>query len=118
MIQEVSRMTMQQVGTAINRARDAAGLSQRALEDRTGISQSTLHRILTGKRPAKMTEIILIADATGCTVAQLTGTATADRVQCAARSTNGSTMNNMRQRLLHFIELDAYLADQAIADSR
>ena len=61
-----------------------------------------------------MTEIIRIADATGCTVAQLTGTAIADRVQYAARATNGSAMEKMRQRLLHFIELDAYLDDQAI----
>jgi transcriptional regulator with XRE-family HTH domain len=106
------------VGKAIESAREAAGLSQRALEDRTGISQSTLSRILTGKRAAKMTEIIQIADATGCTVAQLTGTAIADRVQYAARATNGSAMEKMRQRLLHFIELDAYLDDQAIPAPR
>lgn len=104
------------IGVAIESAREAAGLSQRALEDRTGISQATLSRILSGKRPAKMTEIILIADAVGCTVAQLTGTAVADRVQCAARATNGSDMEKMRQRLLHFIELDAYLDDQGIPE--
>lgn len=102
------------MGAAIESARQAAGLSQRALEDRTGISQSTLHRILTGQRTAKMTEIIEIAEATGCTVAQLSGTATADRVQYAARAVNGSNMGTMRQRLLHFIELDAFLDDQAI----
>lgn len=111
-------MTTTQMCAAIESARTAAGLSQRALEDRTGISQSTLNRIVTGKRSAKMTEIIQIADATGCTVAQLTGTATADRVQCAARSTDGSAMESMRQRLLHFIELDAYLDDQAIPAPR
>lgn len=111
-------MTTTQMGAAIESAREAAQLSQRALEDRTGISQSTLSRILSGKRPAKMTEIIQIADATGCTVAQLTGTATADRVQCAARATNGSAMDKMRQRLLHFIELNAYLDDQAIPAPR
>lgn len=106
------------LGNAIDSAREAVGLSQRALEDRTGISQSTLSRILSGKRTAKMTEIILIADATGCTVAQLTGTATADRVQYAARATNGSHLDKMHQRLLHFIELDAYLADQAILSAQ
>jgi transcriptional regulator with XRE-family HTH domain len=106
------------MGKAIESAREAAGLSQRALEDRTGISQSTLSRILSGKRPAKMTEIILIADATGCTVAQLNGTDTAQRVQYAARATNDSAMDKMRQRLLHFIELDAYLDDQAIPRSQ
>lgn len=107
-------MATSQVGAAIESAREAACLSQRALEDRTGISQSTLSRILSGKRTAKMTELIKIADAVGCTIAQLTGTAVADRVQYAARATQGSTMNKMRQRLLHFVELDAYLDDQAI----
>ncbi len=106
------------MSAAIESARKAAGLSQRALEDRTGISQATLSRILSGSRPAKMTEIILIADATGCTVAQLAGSAMADRVRCAARATNGSSMDVMRQRLLHFIELDAYLHDQAIPGVR
>ncbi len=65
-----------------------------------------------------MTEIIRIADATGCTVAQLTGSAVAERVQCVARATNGSGMTTMRQRLLHFIELDAYLDDQGISAAR
>jgi transcriptional regulator with XRE-family HTH domain len=103
-----------EMGKAIESACEAAGLSQRALADLTGISQSTLSRILSGKRTAKMTEIIHIADATGCTVAQLTETAVVDRVQYAARATKGSAMDKMRQRLLHFIELDAYLDDQAI----
>lgn len=106
------------VGAAIESARAAAGLSQRALGDRTGISQSTLSRIISGRRVAKTTEVIQIADATGCTVAQLMGTATADRVQHAARATNGSAMEKMRQRNLHFIELDAYLDDQAIPAPR
>ena len=111
-------MRTTQMGAAIESARAAAGLSQRTLQDRTGISQSTLSRILSGKRTPKMTELLLIADATGCTVAQLTGTAVADRVQVAARATNGSDMEGMRQRLLHFIELEAYLSDQAIPATR
>ena len=52
-------MSTLQIGSAIEAARTAAGLSQRALQDRTGISQSTLSRILSGKRAAKMTEIML-----------------------------------------------------------
>ncbi|HMS77804.1 helix-turn-helix transcriptional regulator [Gordonia sp. (in: high G+C Gram-positive bacteria)] len=103
-----------EVSAAIESARTAAGLSQRALADRTGISQSTLNRILSGDRPAKMTEIIEIADAVGCTVPQLTGNTVADRVLCAARASDGASMATMRQRLLHFLELDAYLDDQGI----
>lgn len=99
---------------AIESARVAAGLSQRALAERTGISQSTLSRILSGDRPIKTPELIAIAAATGCTVAQLTDHAIANRVLCAARATDGATMNAMRQRVLHFMELDAYLDEHAI----
>jgi transcriptional regulator with XRE-family HTH domain len=103
------------VGALIERARLAAGLSQRALADATGISQPTLSRIISGDRAAKMPEIVLIAQATGHTVAQLTGTGTvADRVQCAARATNGTGMESMREALLHFLELNDYLDDQAV----
>lgn len=104
------------VGALIERARESAGLSQRGLADATGISQSTLSRIIAGERGAKLPEIVAIAWATGHTVAQLTGTSTvADRVQCAARATNGSGMEDMREALLHFLELDDYLDEQAIA---
>lgn len=96
-------------------ARIAAGLSQRTVADKTGISQVTLNRILSGKRTAKITEIILIADATGCTVAQLTNSAVADRVLCAARTSNGASMESMHQRLLHLMELEAFLEAQGIS---
>lgn len=108
-------MTRVHAGVLIERARVAAGLSQRALADATGISQSTLSRMITGDRVAKVPEVVAIAWATGHTVAQLTGAgAVADRVQCAARATADSGMEGMRQALLHFLELDDYLDDQAI----
>ncbi|WP_033345814.1 helix-turn-helix domain-containing protein [Catenuloplanes japonicus] len=103
------------VGVLIERARAAAGLSQRALADLTGISQPTLSRIMSGERAAKVPEIVAIAWATGHTVAQLTGSETvADRVQYAARATNDCDMDDMRRALLHFLELDDYLDEQAI----
>lgn len=103
------------VGALIERARVAADLSQRALADATGISQSTLSRIISGDRTAKMPEIVLIARATGHTIPQLTGNGTvADRAQCAARATNGSGMEGMRAALLDFLELNDYLDDQAV----
>jgi transcriptional regulator with XRE-family HTH domain len=108
-------MATTDVGARIDRAREAAGISQRNLADTTGISQSTLSRIISGDREAKLPELVEIAGATGHTLAELTGTGTvADRVQCAARSTNGSGMAGMRAALLHFLELDDYLDDQAI----
>jgi Zn-dependent peptidase ImmA (M78 family)/transcriptional regulator with XRE-family HTH domain len=103
------------IGELIDRARAAAQLSQRDLADAAGLSQSTLSRIISGDRVAKMPEVVEIARATGHTVAQLTGTSTvAERAQCAARATNGCAMNGMREALLHFLELDDYLDDQAI----
>lgn len=111
-------MSTAEVGTAIEQALRASGLSQRALAAATGISQSTLSRIISGERRAKMPELIRIADATGYTVGQLAGTATADRMQYAARATNGSTMNEMGAQLLHFMEIDAYLDDQAVPEPR
>jgi DNA-binding XRE family transcriptional regulator len=108
-------MTTTDVGARIERARVAAGLSQRALADKTGISQPTLSRIISGDRVAKMPEVVAVAWATGHTVAQLTGAGmVTDRAQCAARATNGSGMNRMREALLDFLELDYYLNDQAI----
>lgn len=108
-------MTTASTGTRIDRAIKTAGTSQRTLGTVTGISQSTLSRIIAGTRPAKMNELLAIARATGCTVAELTGTSpVAGRVQCAARSANGANMEQMREKLLHFLELDAYLDDQGI----
>lgn len=109
-------MADQTTAEAITRAMTAAGLSQRDLAQVTDISQSTLCRIMTGKRTVKMNELVAIAHATGSTVSELANSSTlADRVQYAARSTNGATMQEMRERLLHFLELDAYLDDQGIA---
>ncbi|OXM50239.1 transcriptional regulator [Amycolatopsis thailandensis] len=106
---------MANVGMLIERALKQADLSQRAVAASTGISQPTLSRIVAGDRDAKLPEIAAIAQATGHTIAELTGTGTlADRVQCAPRSTNESDMQEMRTALLHFLELDAYLDDQAV----
>lgn len=108
-------MSKASIGALIERARAAAGLSQRALADMTGISQPTLSRIISGERVAKMPEIVAIAWATGHTVAQISGAGSAaDRVQCAAQATNDCGMESMRRTLLHFIELDDYLEEQAI----
>ena len=108
-------MTTTEVGTRIERARAAAGLSQRALADMTGISQSTLSRVISGQRAAKVPELVAIAWATGVTVAELAGTGTvAERAECAARATNHADMDGMREALLHFLELDDYLSGQAI----
>jgi transcriptional regulator with XRE-family HTH domain len=102
-------------GALIERALVTAGLSQRGLANATGISQATLSWIMSGDRIVKMPEIVLIARATGHTVAQLTGTGdVVGQLQCAARGANDSGMDEMRGALLPVLELDKYLDDQAI----
>jgi DNA-binding XRE family transcriptional regulator len=111
---EVVAMTAE-VGSQVERARTDAGLSQRALAEAADISQPTLSRIISGERIAKLPEVVAIAWATGHTVAQLTGsTPVGSRAQCVARTTNDTGMDGMRRALLHFLELDDYLDDQAI----
>ncbi|WP_254207389.1 helix-turn-helix domain-containing protein [Nocardia alni] len=106
---------MSETSERINSAVLTAKLTQRELEKLTGISQSTLCRILAGKRTAKIPELLAIAEATGCSIGALTGVSTvAERVQCAARSTNGSNMAGMREEMLHFVELNDYLDDLAV----
>lgn len=102
-------------GERIERARRAADMSQRSLAEATGIAQATLSRIITGRRALKMPELVAIAAATGHTPAELSGqSAVADRAQSAARATNTASMEQMRHQLLSYLELDAYLDDQAI----
>jgi transcriptional regulator with XRE-family HTH domain len=108
-------VTTTDVGTRIEHARMAAGLSQRALADKADISQSTLSRIISGQRAAKVPELVVIAWATGVTVVELAGTGTvAERAEYAARATNHADMDGMREALMHFLELDDYLSSQAI----
>jgi transcriptional regulator with XRE-family HTH domain len=116
MIQDLgAAMKTTEVGARVERARAAAGLSQRALADIAGISQPTLSRIISGDRTAKMPELVAIAWATGVMVTELAGLGTvAERAQCAARATGDSGMEGMHEALLHFLELDDYLSGQAI----
>lgn len=109
-------MSIVTVGERIARAGEAAGLSQRELAAATGISQPTMSRTIRNERVAKMNELISIAQATGFVLTELTGNSQlAGQVHCAARAANGASMDSMYAQMLHFIELDAYLDDQAIA---
>lgn len=59
-------------------------------------------------------EVIRIADATNRTVAQLLGSDVASRLMSSAPDGDGS--KTMRQRVVGFHQLDAYLEDQAIGE--
>lgn len=103
-------------GQRIQAARERLGLTQRALARKSGLSQSTLHRVEQGDRKPKMPELIALADSLGCTVSELSQhSPVRDRVVCFARSENGSEMCGLRSELVHFLELDAYLEEQGIA---
>ena len=106
---------MDSTGERVEHARRKSGLSQRDLASATGISQPTLSRIISGDRAAKVPELVIIAVATGHTLAELTAEGgVAHRAQSAARATSGADMEVMRRDLLHYLELSAYLDDQGI----
>jgi transcriptional regulator with XRE-family HTH domain len=106
-------------GERVNVALVRANLGQRALARATGIAQTRLSRIISGAVEPKLPELILIAEATGTTLAELTGVeCVSDRAQSAARATDGAGMEEMRRELIAYLELDAYLDDQAICSPR
>lgn len=105
-----------ETGARIIKAMAAARISQRDLAAATGISQPTLSRVITGERVAKMPEIVAIAAATGCTVTQLIGDPRGERVLCAARSTNGASMQKMREELLGMLSLEEHLDEYGIPE--
>lgn len=96
-------------GLRIAERRKRAGLTQRALEEKTGISQSTLSRIERGTRDANMAELISIAGATGSTCGELVGdSAVRDRLQFAGR-VESVAFEAMKSEVASFFELDDYL---------
>ncbi|MET0133922.1 MAG: helix-turn-helix transcriptional regulator [Kibdelosporangium sp.] len=103
-------------GHRVEIARGRAGISQRALAKKAGLSQATLHRIEQGARTAKMPELIALARALGCSLPEISEhSPVRDRVICFARAENLSKMSGLRGELVHFLELDAYLEEQGIA---
>lgn len=60
-------------GTAVRRARVTAGLSQEALEERSGVSQTLISAMEHGHCPQSVRAAIRIARALGTTVEQLFG---------------------------------------------
>ena len=102
------------VPSSVARALDQAGFSQRKAAELTGISQPTLSRILSGQRAPTLPELILLAQVTGVPLASLTGRGTVQTAALWPRAVDGAAMEEMRRTLIGYLELDAYLADQAI----
>ncbi|NRH32782.1 helix-turn-helix transcriptional regulator [Rhodococcus sp. MS13] len=110
-------MSAPSTGARIEKARLAAQIaSRRELADKAGISVSTLSRIIAGTQPAKANELLAIAMATGCPLAELIGICTmAEPLQCGARPDSGANFEEMREQLLQFFELNSYLDEQGIS---
>ncbi|WP_209448147.1 helix-turn-helix domain-containing protein [Rhodococcus qingshengii] len=110
-------MTAPATGAQIEKARLAAQIAtRRQLADKAGISVSTLSRIIAGTQPAKANELLALAMALGCNLAELAGiTTTADRLQCGVRPDSGANFEEMREQLLQFFELNSYLDEQGIS---
>ncbi len=107
------------ISAGLAAARTRARIGQRELARKTGLAQTILSRIEAGERPVKTNELASIAWALGCTVPELTMTSPVrDRALSAARATEGSGMEGIHSELLHYLELDAYLEDQGIAQRR
>lgn len=94
---------------------ERSGKSQREIARETGIPQARISRIASGDLTPKAPELYLLANATGATVRALTESHTiAGRVEYAARASEGSGMEKMRETLISYMELNDYLHDQAI----
>ncbi len=106
-------------GTRVAQRRNAAGLTQRQLQQKTGISQATLNRIERGGREPKMDELIAIAWATGTTYGDLVGDSEVrDRLQFAGRCGSSEALEAIKNEAAFFFELDDYLDQFGITRSR
>jgi Zn-dependent peptidase ImmA (M78 family)/transcriptional regulator with XRE-family HTH domain len=96
------------VGATVREARERAGLSQRALEAATGISQSTLHRVEIGKHTtASLADFDRIAQALDVRLDELLyGSPVRERARVAARTASGCDVRESLQDAMdHGIEL-------------
>ncbi len=98
------------VGERVRLARERAGLSQRDLQSRAQISQSTLHRVETGKRNnVALADLDRLAQALGVGLDELLyGSPVEARVLAAAR-TSGCSEDALRTALrqgIEFLKLD------------
>lgn len=95
-------------GPRIRAARERKGWKQRPLATASGLSQSTLQRLETQERTATIPELLRIAAALGTTLGDLTGESPVrDRLVYAARTSDDTAAEQMKERLAVFLEMDA-----------
>ncbi len=105
------------ISTRVAAARERAGVSQRKLARKSGLSQTTLSRIESGDRTPTIPELFILADALGCSYSELSPQSPVrDRLVRFARTVTGADTGpgKLTTELEHFFEIDAYLERQAI----
>ncbi|MCA0435698.1 MAG: helix-turn-helix domain-containing protein [Actinobacteria bacterium] len=108
--------TQVDTGARIHELRERMSMSQRDVARRSGVPQATLSRIETGARDASAAEVVLIADAIGATVPEITGTSfVADESVRAARAV-GEDTEAMYAALVRFLEVSDFLDRQGFGD--
>jgi transcriptional regulator with XRE-family HTH domain len=106
-----------EIGRRIERYQTAISVSQRDLAERTGISQSTLSRIVSGARAAKMDELVSLAWGLGVTVDALTTeTSLRDRVLVGTRADPQADIEGVLDSLVYLLEVGAILDRYGIQD--
>jgi transcriptional regulator with XRE-family HTH domain len=95
------------VGARVRTARQRAGLSQRDVESRAAMSQSTLHRVEAGRRTnVTLSELDRLAQVLNVGLDELLyGSAVQERVLAAARTGGGCAEDGLRAALEQAIEL-------------
>lgn len=102
------------LGKRIQRLRTKANLTQRQLREATGLSQTTIHRIETGEKAARIDELLSIAWAVGCPISHLLrNSAIRERATFAARvSEDEAPLEAVADDLFLMLELDEHLDQQ------
>lgn len=104
------------LGARLRAVRETAEVSQEEASAAIDVSPPTYAHIEAGTRPLKGDELIALADCLGVRVGAITGALTrGDGLPRAARIERTSPPTAaMAEKLRFYLELDAYLADQAI----
>ncbi|GAA3663747.1 helix-turn-helix domain-containing protein [Microbacterium marinilacus] len=110
-------ITHASLGARLREVRESKGITQDLVRAAIGVSQPTYSRIESGERPLKGDELVILADRIGVRVSALTGYIEASEQAKFAARTDGSaaTMDVLKAKLLAYLELDSYLADQGIS---
>lgn len=103
---------MMATGERMRALRERMRMSQRDVAAESGLPQSTLSRIETGTREASAAEIVLVANAIGATVAEITGTSYVRDETTRAARTVGADVEAMYDELVRYLEVSDYLDRQ------